>query len=107
MGTVFSNMACRLIVSQMTNTRCDAFNLLLLPYLFVAVLFMAVRGLGVWELYALRGLAAFVTIAHVHYGYYVVRQMCDHFDINCFSIKKRNNYIEEASVGLLQSSGEI
>jgi len=91
MGTIFSNIACRLIVSQMTNTRCETFNFLLLPYLILATLFLTIRNLGVWELYSLRAVAAFVTLAHIHYGCCVVRQMCDHFDINCFTIKKRNN----------------
>jgi len=90
MGTIFSNIACRLIVSQMTNTRCQTFNYLLLPYLLLVTMCLVVRTLGFWELYSLRLLAIAVTVAHVHYGTCVVRQMCDHFKIYCFSIKKRN-----------------
>lgn len=38
-GTLFSNIACRLIVAQMTSTRCNIFNIGLIPLTIVVVLF--------------------------------------------------------------------
>ena len=40
------------------------------------------------EVFVLQILSAAVTVAHVHYGVCVVRQMSRHFNINCFSLKK-------------------
>ncbi|KAM3721794.1 Ethanolaminephosphotransferase [Dirofilaria immitis] len=37
MGTVFSNIACRLIIAQMCNTRAETFNLCLAIYSVIAV----------------------------------------------------------------------
>ncbi|KAJ1527121.1 hypothetical protein ONE63_008655 [Megalurothrips usitatus] len=88
-GTIFSNICCRLIVAQMSDQRCDAFNLLLVPL-------SAVVGC-VWLLPAGRSLmleqgllyllTAFAICAHTHYGTCVVRQMCRHFRIDCFRIR--------------------
>ncbi|KJH51600.1 hypothetical protein DICVIV_02233 [Dictyocaulus viviparus] len=36
LGTVFSNIACRLIIAQMSNQRCDVSNKLLLLYMMTA-----------------------------------------------------------------------
>jgi len=41
------------------------------------------------ELILLRLLALTLTLAHLHYAICVVQQMCDHFNINCLSLKKR------------------
>ncbi|ROT71779.1 ethanolaminephosphotransferase 1 isoform X1 [Penaeus vannamei] len=85
-GTIFANVNCRLIVSQMSSTRCELLNWLLLP-LAVAV------GIAITfptlELATLLIMGSIATVAHIHYGVYVVRQMCDHFHIKCFSIKDR------------------
>ncbi|XP_029825165.2 ethanolaminephosphotransferase 1 [Ixodes scapularis] len=86
LGTVFSNISCRLIISQMTSTRCEAFNLLLLP---VAASLAASLYLDVDEALLLKVLAVAVTLAHIHYGVCVVQQMCSHFRIHCFSLKKK------------------
>lgn len=85
MGVVFSNIACRLVVSQMTQTRAERCNFLLVPYVFVAI--CAIFGLlGSNELIALRLLGLLLTLAHLHYGICVVRQLCDHFGIYAFSL---------------------
>ncbi|XP_022123539.2 ethanolaminephosphotransferase 1 [Pieris rapae] len=85
-GTLFSNVACRLIVSQMSNQRCDAINWLLWPLSCSVIASIVFPGYDLPIFYALTLL---VIVAHVHYGACVVRQMCDHFRIRCFLIKQR------------------
>ncbi|XP_041969870.1 ethanolaminephosphotransferase 1-like isoform X2 [Aricia agestis] len=85
-GTLFSNVACRLIVSQMSNQRCEAVNWLLWPLTAAASVSLAFPH---YELVAFYGLTALTVAAHIHYGTCVVRQMCDHFRISCFHIKQR------------------
>lgn len=87
-GTIFSNICCRLIVSQMSNTRCEAFNALLVP-LALAVGVCLTIGTPSVELSLLYLLLVVTTLAHIHYGTYVVREMCRHFRINCFSIRQK------------------
>lgn len=84
-GTVFSNISCRLIISQMTSTRCETFNWLLVP---VALALGLCLGLGWDEVLVIRLVAAFIILCHVHYGTSIVREMCDHFNIYCFSLRK-------------------
>ncbi|KAF2362401.1 CDP-alcohol phosphatidyltransferase [Trinorchestia longiramus] len=85
-GVVFANINCRLIVSQMSSTRCELLNWqLLLMVVCVSVAFM----LPVTEMFLLIVLSTVATAAHIHYGVQVVRQMCSHFHIQCFSIKDR------------------
>ncbi|KAI1287612.1 Ethanolaminephosphotransferase 1 [Halotydeus destructor] len=88
-GTVFSHIACRLIVSQMSSTRCEAFNWLLWPLSSAVLGVFTLEAVRKQEMQLLRLITAFVTIAHIHYGVCVVRQMCHHFRINCFSLVKR------------------
>ncbi|KQS70718.1 uncharacterized protein Dere_GG23508, isoform C [Drosophila erecta] len=98
-GTIFSNIACRLIVAQMSDTRCDAFNVLMWPlaatvgvccFPYYQQVFDTdlTSDIERWILY---GLTIFSTLAHWHYGYGVVSEMCDHFHIRCF---KNNNKIK-------------
>lgn len=88
-GTVLSNICCRLIVSQMTNTRCDVFNFLLVPVGLAVGFALSGHFPLSSELLLLRLLTTFVILVHVHYGVCVVRQMCDHFNIGCFTIKRQ------------------
>ncbi|XP_055592627.1 ethanolaminephosphotransferase 1 isoform X2 [Uranotaenia lowii] len=101
-GTIFSNINCRLIVSQMSDTRADLWNALL-HVLAGATLICIVpySALGLPELgpqheqYLLYALALLVTVVHIHYGQGIVREMCNHFRIKCFKIKataKANNH---------------
>ncbi|XP_063833694.1 ethanolaminephosphotransferase 1-like [Ostrinia nubilalis] len=87
-GTVFSNVACRLIVSQMSNQRCEFVNWLLWPLLLAAA---ASAMAPQHEMTAFYAVTALAVAAHVHYGACVVRQMCDHFRISCFHIKQRTD----------------
>ena len=83
-----SSLQCRLIVSQMSSTRCELFNWLLLP-LTLSTLSAILCNLSHYELLLLRANGLLYTLLHLHYGVCVVRQMCDHFNINCFSLAKR------------------
>ncbi|KAK2167669.1 hypothetical protein LSH36_25g01019 [Paralvinella palmiformis] len=86
-GTVFSNYACRLIVSGMSNTRCQTFNWLLMP-LMAIVFGVCATNLGVTEYYLLWAFTIFATAAHIHYGICVVQQLAEHLNIYVFSVKK-------------------
>ncbi|CAG9570638.1 unnamed protein product [Danaus chrysippus] len=87
-GTLFSNVACRLIVSQMSNQRCEAVNWLLWPLSLCAMSSLATPQYEPLFFYTM---TMFSVLAHVHYGTCVVRQMCEHFRIGCFHIKQRSD----------------
>ncbi|XP_053693053.1 ethanolaminephosphotransferase 1 isoform X2 [Sabethes cyaneus] len=94
-GTTFSNINCRLIVAQMTDTRTDAWNAMLnLMALATLVCIFPYEVFGIsnlWVVYErniLYALAFVVTVGHLHYGQGVVREMCSHFRIKCFKITK-------------------
>jgi ethanolaminephosphotransferase len=89
-STIFSNICCRLIVAQMSNTRCDIFNWLLVPTSIFILLSILIKN-AAFELFLTYTLCIFTTCAHIHYGTCVVRQMCKHLRINCFSIKKSSD----------------
>ncbi|XP_070556987.1 ethanolaminephosphotransferase 1-like isoform X2 [Ptychodera flava] len=97
LGTSFSNITCRLIVSQMSSTRADLFNILLLPFTAVAAICVTF-DIGVYELYLTWALTLLVTAAHLHYCVCVVIQMCDHFNIYCFTITKKPSKKKEKNV---------
>lgn len=82
-GTIFSNISCRLIVAQMSNTRCEAFHWMT-PIFIVSILF----GMYVpfFERFILYMLCITTTLAHCHYGMRVVQQMCVHFNRICFKV---------------------
>ncbi|XP_011500096.1 PREDICTED: ethanolaminephosphotransferase 1-like isoform X2 [Ceratosolen solmsi marchali] len=86
-GTVFSNICCRLIVAQMSNTRCEILPWILLPVFCTACLAYLLPSLDLQLLYLL---AAIALATHVHYGSCVVRQMCRHFRIHTFRIKNHS-----------------
>ncbi|XP_043918789.1 ethanolaminephosphotransferase 1 [Protopterus annectens] len=86
-GTAFANITCKLIVCQMSNTRCEALNWLLFPLL--VALIAVVSGLTkLSETVLLFVLTAIVAVAHIHYGVSVVSQLSKHFHIYTFSLKK-------------------
>ncbi|XP_014793042.1 PREDICTED: ethanolaminephosphotransferase 1 isoform X2 [Calidris pugnax] len=86
-GTAFANISCQLIVCQMSSTRCQPLNWMLLP--IAAALFLVVSGLAPKsETLLLYLLTAFLTLAHIHYGVVVVSQLSRHFNIRPFSLKK-------------------
>ncbi|KAK2562298.1 Ethanolaminephosphotransferase 1 [Acropora cervicornis] len=86
-GIVFSNITCRLIVSTMSGQRCQPFNVMLLPVCAIILIVPFVQSAQV-EVAILALYTAGVAVFHVHYGVFVVRELCDHLHINCFSIKK-------------------
>ncbi|XP_061609231.1 ethanolaminephosphotransferase 1 [Phyllopteryx taeniolatus] len=85
-GTAFANVTCKLIVCQMSNTRCQALSWLLLP--MAGVVTLAVSGLVPDETLLLHVWTAAVVLAHIHYGVSVVQQLSSHFGILAFSLKK-------------------
>lgn len=93
MGTVFSNIACKLIIAQMCNTRAELFNLCLAIYSIVAVTSLSGILSAYQELIFLRFAVAVITLAHLHFGICVVRQLCGHFKIHAFSLR----YLQQSS----------
>ncbi|XP_033174561.1 ethanolaminephosphotransferase 1 [Bombus impatiens] len=85
-GTIFSNICCRLIVSQMSNTRCELLSWILLPVAVAALFSFILPSIDLVFTYIL---AIIALLAHIHYGTCVVRQMCRHFRIHTFHIKDR------------------
>lgn len=87
-GVLFSNVTCRVIVCQMSNTRSEVFHLLLWPLALVVGL--TVSGyLGTMEEPTFFAAVVGATVAHVHYGVCVGKQLSKHFHIYVFSLKKR------------------
>lgn len=60
---------CRLIVSQMSNTQCELFNWLLVPLAACVAIIILLPSLEMATLLIMSGVA---TVAHIHYGIYVV-----------------------------------
>ncbi|BES99739.1 CDP-alcohol phosphatidyltransferase [Nesidiocoris tenuis] len=85
-GNVFSNITCRLVVSQMSGTRCRTTNGLIAPVIGAAILSFC---FPMFEVPLLYGLLILTTWAHAHYGICVVDQMCDHLGIRAFKITPR------------------
>ncbi|KAK0181669.1 hypothetical protein PV327_003934 [Microctonus hyperodae] len=86
-GTIFSNICCRLIVSQMSNIRCEILPWILFP-VAGAALFSHI--LPQYDLQTMYIVAIVALAAHIHYGTCVVRQMCYHFRINTFRIREHS-----------------
>lgn len=92
-GTLSANLSCRLIVSQMSNTRCELINVLVLPLAVGSGSCLLVPGLPVEaEMTVLYLLSLLFTLFHLHYGICVVIQMCDHLKIEAFRIKASNHH---------------
>lgn len=70
----FLFLQCQLIVCQMSSTRCQPLNWMLLP--IAAVLFVVMAGFAPHsETLLLYLLTAFLTLAHIHYGVVVVGEL--------------------------------
>ncbi|KAM9307644.1 ethanolaminephosphotransferase 1-like [Gastrophryne carolinensis] len=87
-GVLFSNVTCRVIICQMSNTRSEVFHWLLWPLAFVVGLAVS-QYLGTMEEVIFFAVAVCTTVAHVHYGVCVGKQLSKHFHIYVFSLKKR------------------
>ncbi|XP_068140443.1 ethanolaminephosphotransferase 1 [Drosophila tropicalis] len=85
-GTVFSNVSCRLIVAQMSVTRCEAWHWQTSMYIVSLLLSLWMPLLERPLLYML---LIVTTLTHWHYGASVVNQMCEHFNRVCFTVHKR------------------
>jgi len=89
-GTLFSNIACRLVIAQMTSTRCQIFNWAFIPLTAIVVfLSFGLKSTMMSEVYGLYFIALLVTLSHIHYGICMVRQICDHLNIYCFVITSK------------------
>ncbi|XP_059046420.1 ethanolaminephosphotransferase 1 [Achroia grisella] len=88
-GTIFSNINCRLIVAQMSDTRCEGFNGLFIPYALVMGIVFYFHVSPMTELLLLTVLCCVCSVAHIYYGSKVVQEMCEHFKIACFHIKPK------------------
>lgn len=84
-GTIFSNISCRLIVSQMSNSTSETFHWMT-PIL--AICFGVSLVIPRLERFLLYALLIFTSLAHWHYGTVVVQQMCVHFNRICFGVGK-------------------
>lgn len=85
-GTIFSNIACRLIVSQMSSTQCETFHFMtpvLCVFYVISLMFPRLERVIVY------GLTIFSSLSHWHYGTIVVQQMCERFNRVCFGVGKR------------------
>jgi len=99
-GATFSNIACRLVVAQMTSTRSDGINTFL--YLFVPIQIFSVYGMlnKRMEYFLLFLYNLLAILAHLHYAICVVRQICDHLGIYAFKITSRPEHKSAASAEL-------
>ena len=64
-GTIYANMSCRLIIAQMSDTRSEAINYLLLPLSGVVAACLLLPLSKTAEMSLLYGLAVFATLVHV------------------------------------------
>lgn len=87
-GTLCANLSCRLIIAQMSNTRCELINWFIIPLSAVVFSSILIPGLpSEAELFMLYLLAVGYTIFHCHFGICVVIQMARHLKIDAFRIK--------------------
>lgn len=75
----------------MSGTKCELFNGLVALFAVVALCSILMPITASVELLLLRLLALALTLAHIHYAVCVIQQMCDHFNINCLSLKRRES----------------
>ncbi len=66
MNSIF--VKCRLIVAQMTSTRCEIFNWIFIPLTTVVAIIALTSINALHEVYLLYFMALLVTLGHVHYG---------------------------------------
>lgn len=79
-------LQCRLIVSQMSSTRSEAWHWQTPMFVMSVLLSLWLPSLERPLLYAL---LIVTTLTHWHYGASVVNQMCEHFNRVCFTVNKR------------------
>lgn len=85
-GIVFANIACRLVVVQMSSTRADLLNPLLIPILFGSMFDGLLHYVYLARInFKIVFLVCF--IMHLHYGIGVVRGLANYLNIFIFKIK--------------------
>ncbi|KAJ0171550.1 hypothetical protein K1T71_013100 [Dendrolimus kikuchii] len=84
-GTFFSNIASRLIISEMTQQKCEVVCWMFWPLLAGVITSLYQPSLERSVLYTL---SACAFLAHIHYGVCVVRQICNYLNISCFTVPK-------------------
>lgn len=90
-GTIFSNISCRLIVSQMSDTKCETVNWIT-PYMAIACcISIFIPRLEIFMLYSMLVMSS---LTHWHYGTVVVQQLCEHFNRICFGVTMRTKVQE-------------
>ena len=98
---LISILQCRLIVSQMSNTRCESFH-------WMTPIYVICIAMGLWlpflERFMLYFLFIVTTLSHWHYGSSVVNQMCEHFNRICFSVHMRQPITSATSSSNLNPS---
>lgn len=108
-GLLYSNINCRLILAQMTNSKCDRFNVLAWP-LFPMIIASHLKLLR--DDVMLSCFVIFLCLCHLHYGVNVVRQLCDHLNVYCFKVEKppptkiMNGHTHHAN-GTVQTNGTV
>jgi ethanolaminephosphotransferase len=91
-GTTFANICVKLIIAQMSNTRSEILSAALFPLTFATALSLIFSPSKTGELAILYILTGVLTVMLVHYGSCVVSEMCDHFHVRPFHIKKPVEY---------------
>lgn len=88
-GILFANIACRLIVVQMSSTRAEIFNPLFLPILagaaFDGLMQKPYLAPVTWKV-----ICAMCVIMHIHYGIGVVYGLANYLNIKVFKITPIN-----------------
>ncbi|CAH0717917.1 unnamed protein product, partial [Brenthis ino] len=84
-GTIFSNIASRLIVAEMTDQSCDTICWINIQLILTVTISLYLPQSETAVLYMF---LIFTLFSHIHYGVCVVRQMCNHFGIKCFTVPK-------------------
>lgn len=88
-GILFANIACRLIVVQMSSTRAEIFNPLFLPILAGAA-FSGLMGRPYLAPLTWKVICAMCLIMHIHYGIGVVYGLANYLNIKVFKITPIN-----------------
>ncbi|XP_063689816.1 ethanolaminephosphotransferase 1-like [Bolinopsis microptera] len=85
-GFTFSNIVCRLMINQMSHTRCELIEPPIIP-LFLAWFLAVVLQIAPATIITLY--SVFSMFSFTHYCYVVVNDLCDHLNICAFSITSK------------------
>lgn len=85
-GFSFSNVVCRLMMNQMSCTRCELIEPPIKP---MAVMWLLAVILRVAPATVLLVYSVVAAVSFVHFAYVVINDMCDHYNICAFSITSK------------------